>query len=746
QIVTVNPVNPNVVGTYTVTYNVSDGSGNAAVEVTRTVIVQDTQAPVPDVASLPEVIGECGGVVTLTPPTATDACSGTITGTTTNVVNNLPEGNYTVVWTYTDAASNSVTQTQIVRIHDAVPPVIALLGASPVTIECHGTYSDAGATASDNCGGNLTSQIVTVNPVNANVAGTYLVTYNVSDAAGNPAVQVTRTVFVRDAAPPVPNAPILPDVATQCTVTLTRPTATDACAGTITATTTNPLTYSAQGDYTIYWTYTDGASNSVTQTQAVRVHDTVRPVIALAGTSPVIVECHGTYADAGATASDNCGGNLTSQMVTVNPVNVNVAGTYLVTYNVSDAAGNAALQVTRTVIVRDAAPPVPNVANLPDATGECTVVLTAPTATDACSGIIIATTTNSLAYVVEGQYTVYWTYTDASSNRATQIQLVRVHDTTSPVITLAGTSPVTVECHGTYSDAGATASDNCSKDMTSQIVTVNPVNVNVPGTYTVTYNVTDAGGNAANPVSRTVIVRDTVAPVPNVASLPQVNAQCSVTLTAPTATDACAGTITATTTDPLTYSAPGEYTVRWTYTDANSNSVSQTQVVKVQDTTDPVITVCASAQTQPAGTNCQAVVPNFATNVVASDNCSGSLTFIQSPAAGTLVGVGVHEITLTVRDAAGNDTDCETTFTVTAPAAQPIRVAVTKLPSGAVRVAFTNTPGGCVPFTVLASTSLQGGWTELGHPTETPANSGRYEFTDLTATNYPVRFYRVTSP
>ena len=58
-----------------------------------------------------------------------------------------------------------------------------------------------------------------------------------------------------------------------------------------------------------------------------------------------------TYSDAGATATDNVDGTITSSIVTVNPVNVNTAGTYTVTYNVSDAAGNAATQVTRSVTV-----------------------------------------------------------------------------------------------------------------------------------------------------------------------------------------------------------------------------------------------------------------------------------------------------------------------------------------------------------------------------------------------------------
>jgi len=45
-----------------------------------------------------------------------------------------------------------------------------------------------------------------------------------------------------------------------------------------------------------------------------------------------------------------------------------------------------------------------------------------------------------------------------------------------------------VEVNSVYVDAGATASDNYDGDITASIVTVNPVNTAVKGTYTVTYN------------------------------------------------------------------------------------------------------------------------------------------------------------------------------------------------------------------------------------------------------------------
>ena len=85
-------------------------------------------------------------------------------------------------------------------------------------------------------------------------------------------------------------------------------------------------------------------------------------------------------------------------------------------------------------------------------------------------------------------------------------------DTTAPVITVIGDDPATVELGAAYTDAGATASDNIDGDITNTIITVNNVNTNIVASYTVTYNVSDASGNAATEVTRTVNVVDTFAP------------------------------------------------------------------------------------------------------------------------------------------------------------------------------------------------------------------------------------------
>ena len=86
-----------------------------------------------------------------------------------------------------------------------------------------------------------------------------------------------------------------------------------------------------------------------------------------------------------------------------------------------------------------------------------------------------------------------------------------------------------------------------------------------------------------------VFVGDNIAPTPNQATLPNITGDCNTIITNyPTAIDNCAGTITATTTDPLSYSNPGTYTIHWTYNDGNGNTSTQTQNVTVSSTPPPV--------------------------------------------------------------------------------------------------------------------------------------------------------------
>lgn len=79
-------------------------------------------------------------------------------------------------------------------------------------------------------------------------------------------------------------------------------------------------------------------------------YDEVPPVITILGDNPMIVSRGDTYVEPGATATDLKDGDLTSSIVITGTVNVNVLGTYTITYTVSDNFENTA-SATRTVSV-----------------------------------------------------------------------------------------------------------------------------------------------------------------------------------------------------------------------------------------------------------------------------------------------------------------------------------------------------------------------------------------------------------
>ena len=80
------------------------------------------------------------------------------------------------------------------------------------------------------------------------------------------------------------------------------------------------------------------------------------------------------------------------------------------------------------------------------------------------------------------------------------------NDTTAPTISLTGSSTINLTVGDTFTDPGATATDNVDGDITSSITTSGSVNTSTAGTYTISYSVSDAAGNTATVVQRTVIV------------------------------------------------------------------------------------------------------------------------------------------------------------------------------------------------------------------------------------------------
>ena len=108
-------------------------------------------------------------------------------------------------------------------------------------------------------------------------------------------------------------------------------------------------------EYVITYGAVDGAGNvATTVTRTVVVTDTMPPLLILQGDNPVDVAAGAVYQEPGALAQDLVDGDLSTEVIIGgDTVDTAQPGTYVVTYNVRDASGNAAEEVRRVVRVND---------------------------------------------------------------------------------------------------------------------------------------------------------------------------------------------------------------------------------------------------------------------------------------------------------------------------------------------------------------------------------------------------------
>ena len=332
--------------------------------------------------------------------------------------------------------------------------------------------------------------------------------------------------------------------------------------------------------------------------------DNVPPVITVIGDNPATVELGDSYVDQGASAFDEFHG--VTAVTSSGTVDTSTVGTYTITYSATDLDGNSA-SATRTVNVVDTTAPVVTVTGDNPATVELggTYTDAGATATDA-SGAVTAVASGTVDTTTVGSYVITYTSTDASGNSGTATRTVNVVDTTAPVVTVTGDNPATVELGGTYTDAGATATD-ASGDV-SVVTSGDTVDPDTLGTYTITYTSTDASGNAGT-ATRTVNVVDTTAPVFTSSSTFVVDEGATDVGTV-TATDIQSVTFTLSGNDDLqitsdgvlTFVSPADYeaqssnpvdlpydgstydiTATVTATDASSNAATQEITVSIRD-------------------------------------------------------------------------------------------------------------------------------------------------------------------
>jgi len=722
NVVVSGSVNTGKVGSYTLTYTVSDAAGNSAT-ATRTVSVVDSTAPVltAPVATTVAATDASGTAATntqvaafLAGATANDAVDGVL------VVSNdapavLPLGANTITFEAVDSSGNRASQTAVLTIADQTKPVLTLNGSNAITLAVGEVYSELGANAVDNVDGDISNKVTVSGTVDSAAVGVYTVTYTVSDAAGN-STSVTRSVSVQDASAPVVTPPsdlVVAAVDANGTAAsdssiaafLAGATALDTVDGNLSAQISHDApTVFPVGVTQVTFRVTDGAGNTGTARASVTVADQTKPELVLSSGNTLVLSVGEAFVEPGYTAQDNVDGDITANVVRTGAVDVHVKGVYTLSYTVSDAAGNKSF-ATRSVTVQDAAAPVVTApANIDvaatDAEGtadtESTIAafLTGASALDAVDGALLVTHNAPRVFPL-GVTSVTFSAVDKSGNTGTAQATVTVSDKDKPVLTLTDGAATRVGLGETFVDPGFSALDNVDGDVTAKVAVSGSVDTSKLGSYSLTYRVSDVAGNEAI-ATRTVTVQDAAAPVVTApANIDVAATDASGTaatesviatfLSGATANDAVDGVLVVTNDAPAVFPL-GTTSVTFSATDTAGNVATASATVTVVDRNAPVITLTNGASVA-LPLNSPFVEPGFS----AVDNVDGDVTS-NVTVTGTVnsAAVGVYIVNYVVRDSAGNQGTATRTVTVVDNTPPDTTAPVVNAPAGVTVVAETS--------------------------------------------------------
>ena len=505
--------------------------GGASASYAATVRIDDLQAPVITLHGEAEMTIECGSELYVEEGAlADDHCDGGISvAASGDAVDTTTPGTYQVIYEAEDSSGNVATPVvRLVRVEDTEPPTVTLSGPERIEIDCLVPFEDPGATATDNCDASVEISVSgdTVNPA---VPGTYVLVYEATDGAGNPAEPTVRVVEVLDTAPPAITLIGADVVSLECGVqSYEEPgvDVTDSCDMEPEVQVSGDLVDTAtRGTYVVTYGAVDLAGNAaVPVSRTVTVQDTSAPVILLNGPALLELACDSEeYVEQGVTVSDGCDAAV-SVVIGGDRVDSRTAGTYEITYDATDTSGNRS-QATRTVLVLDQEAPelecpvdVTLSANLGcdfvlETGRELSAAIGSVSATDNCTEPeSLQLESDAPEVLAAGTTSVTWTATDAAGNTSACTQSVTVVDDAPPVVTCP--ARIVVEANAGCSYVGefgaASAADTCSSDGS---VTVRS---NAPGSFpigesTVTWTATDLFGNVAS-CEQIVEVVDTLPP------------------------------------------------------------------------------------------------------------------------------------------------------------------------------------------------------------------------------------------
>lgn len=236
---------------------------------------------------------------------------------------------------------------------------------------------------------------------------------------------------------------------------------------------------------------------------------TGKPKFKMLGNETVEVEYGTEYKDEGVSVHAKFQ-NISNSVIVESDVDTSKLGTYHVNYKVPYYKGYDVY--TRTVIVKDTKAPEIQLVGEENDTVDFGKEYADPgfKATDGYDGDVTEKVSIDRRKSENGDLEIHYIVEDSSSNKAEKVRYVKVTDKTAPVIKLNGSSFISVKTNATYTEQGATATDNKDGDLTSKIKKEGNVDTSKDGKYSITYTVEDSNGNKAT-VQRTVWVGDSQA-------------------------------------------------------------------------------------------------------------------------------------------------------------------------------------------------------------------------------------------
>lgn len=428
------------------------------------------------------------------------------------------------------------TQEECITSYDM--PEITLVGDKEITLDLNGSYTELGYSAKSYTNQDLTSLVEVVIKKNNNVVtsidtskiGEYKIYYGVRD--GEKYRQVDRTIKIVDKTAPtliIPDSTVIAIEDVPSFNPMDGVSATDNSGELLDIKISGNIS-AIQGDYKVTYTVTDKSGNVTTKERIVKVIDAIPPTIVLdpngnntwAKTQTTKITAADSQSQLNLTSLKYIWTTSTTEPEEsafvnsyVNNGNIvspnNLTGDYYLYAMVKDTAENKTV-IKSNIFKLDNTPPtliVPEDVSMVYEDVASFNVMNGVFATDN-SGNTPTVISSSNVSSIPGTYKITYTATDSSGNVTIKTRNIIIRDSDAPVITITGANPYTTYVGQTYTDLGATATDNVDGDVTSKIV-INSTVSNIPGTYTVTYTVTDNAGNMAS-IIRTVYVVDNIAP------------------------------------------------------------------------------------------------------------------------------------------------------------------------------------------------------------------------------------------